>query len=202
MYKIEPGGNGYFLINSRPYQRGIYEPIFTDELFGIRRNSDGNVLVNPAKYDQWRNENNQVFTSVLEISKYINTFFFRNIIPPIVTDKTSIITAPTITADVSNYNPDGFQKNGDGVILVSQINIASNSNSNEMTGLKAPNPALQIRVTIFNKGDGTNISGIKARAEDTRSLPTNRFYTDVDINYRNKLVFEYDTTLLRWTRID
>lgn len=83
MQKIEAGDNSYFLLNGLSFQKGIYEPVYKDNLFGIRRagtsGKDSDYLVTPIRVDLWTDDTDTPLASVQAMSDYLATFFFRNV---------------------------------------------------------------------------------------------------------------------------
>ena len=131
-------------------------------------------------------------------------FFLANSVftEPITFDSDKIITAPVITTNMDDFNPTGFQKDGDGKIISYQIDLSSDGN-NRITGLKAPNPPVAVRVQLYNKGLAGNTGTISIRKEDSKSSPENRIKSSSNISlvHTRKIVLEYDVSDLRYTHI-
>ena len=112
----------------------------------------------------------------------------------------SVLTPPTLTADVDDYNPAGFQEGGDGDVLVSILRVSSNGGTDDIRGLKAPNPAKRVVVIFQNVGtSGT----VQLTNNAGTSQPANRFMNNANVNIapNEGAAVVYDTTDLRWRQL-
>ena len=80
MPKLEDGINGSFKVNGIPYQKGLYEPVINNSLFGIRRvgtkGADDDMIARLQKYTDWTDVNDNSFANIQQLITYIEGFFF------------------------------------------------------------------------------------------------------------------------------
>lgn len=117
---------------------------------------------------------------------------------PIEITSNAILNAPSIGTDQNNYNPNDGSKdfNTGGTVNVSFLIINATSNLN-ITGLSAPSPAKNMRVTLFNNSATANV---KLTNNNAGSVAENRFLSNgnVLLNKKEAIDIVYSTIQLRW----
>lgn len=108
-----------------------------------------------------------------------------------LTASSSVATAitPVVTGNVDNFDPAGLS--------TADTIIADNNGNNNLSGLKAPDPAVRARIRFFTKGSGR----IRVLDNDPGSDPVNRLLLGgfIDINADEAGIdLEYDTDVSRW----
>ena len=105
----------------------------------------------------------------------------------------SIITAPTLTGNVDNWNPTGFATSN-------MIRVDVNANNRQITGMIAPSAGVNRIVRINNLNTGSN--DIKYMENDNGSVAANRFLLRDNADKSSKpnetAAFWYDHTSSRW----
>jgi len=104
-----------------------------------------------------------------------------------------IITAPTLTGNVDNWNPTGFAD-------ANMIRVDVDANNREITGMIAPSAGVNRIVRINNLNSGS--FDLKFKENDASSDAANRFLLrdngDKAIKPNETAAFWYDHTSLRW----
>ena len=105
----------------------------------------------------------------------------------------SIITAPTLTGNVNDWNPTGFA-------TANMIRVDLDSNNRQITGMIAPSAGVNRIVRINNLNTGSN--DIKYMENDSGSVAANRFLLRDNADKSSKpnetAAFWYDHTSSRW----
>ena len=104
-----------------------------------------------------------------------------------------IITPPTLTGNVDDYNPTGFS-------TCSIIRLDIDANNREITGFVAPAAGVNRIITVCNINAG--IDDIKFKENDASSVAANRILLrdngDKAIKANETAIFWYDHTSARW----
>ena len=102
-----------------------------------------------------------------------------------------VFTAPTLTGNVDNYNPEGLF---DGLVRVNP-----DANDHEITGFQAPQKGVSQIIYLTNISDSFDI---RIMNDDAGSLPENRVLirddADKDVKPNETFTFWYDHTSERW----
>jgi len=105
----------------------------------------------------------------------------------------NIITPPTLTGNVDNYNPTGFS-------TCSIIRQDINANNREITGFVAPAVGVNRIIAVCNINSG--VLDIKFKENDSSSVAANRILlrdnADKSIKANETAIFWYDHTSTRW----
>ena len=104
-----------------------------------------------------------------------------------------IITPPTLTGNVNDYNPTGFS-------TCSIIRLDVDANNREITGFAAPAAGVNRIITVCNINAG--MDDIKFKENDANSVAANRILlrdnADKAIKANETAIFWYDHTSARW----
>jgi len=104
-----------------------------------------------------------------------------------------IITPPTLTGNVNDYNPTGFS-------TCNMIRQDINANNREITGFAAPPAGVNRIITWSNINSG--VFDIKFKENDSGSVAANRILlrdnADKSIKANETAIFWYDHVSTRW----